>query len=237
MSERVVSDFNKSLRNQFTAITLLFALAYSTFYLGWGQMRYSPTTLIPMEKFVYWRFAMAGWLPLVAFIVTCLFVVRLMMSVSGGKAGKVRGLAFVSGVHLVVCFLALVWSLIFCAWSIVTWTECNDPGPKHPECRNRQYPEETVADYSFIMMVISSAVMAGIMFWCLYFNSMVGIMRKALVTEFSEFVESRLPTVSDNGVFSSKKDKKKYRKAVSKPFSFQTKKPSSSNWMSSQGVN
>lgn len=220
-----ITDFNKSLRNQFAFIGLIFVLAFSTFYLGWGQMRYSATTVIPMEKFVYWRFAMAGWLPLVAFIFTAMFVVQLMFSVT---KRKIRGLALFSGVHVVLCFLALVWTLIFCAWEITAWTECNDPGPKHPECRNRQYPEETIADYSFIMMVISAAVMAGVMGWCLYFNSMAGIMRKAM-------------TLTDQGVIADKIGAKHgYSKPAKMHYHGDTVKShrddGKKDWMRSQGV-
>ncbi len=169
--------FSKSVRFQFIGISVVFLLAFSTFFLAWGQMRYSSTTIIPMEKFVYWRFAMAGWLPLVGYLTTCLLVVNVMLSVT---TNKTRSLKMVSILHQVTTGAALIWCLIFCAWEITAWTECNDPGPKHPECRNREYPAKTIADYSFIMMVIAGAVMAGAMMWALYFNSMVGINRAAL---------------------------------------------------------
>lgn len=229
-----ISDFNKTLRTQVVFIGLVFLAAFSTFYLGWGMMRYSVTTVMPMEKFVYWRFAMAGWLPLVAFVVTVLFVVQLMFSVT---RRKIRGLALISGLHLTVCFLALVWSLIFCAWEITTWTECNDPGPKHPECRNREYPEETIADPSFIMMVISSAVMAGVMGWCVYFNSMAGIMRKAMVLTEQGVIADSIDVEDDQseavgGLFGKKKNKNKKRRACSEK---QTG-DGDTYWMSSQGV-
>lgn len=171
------SAFAKSVRFQFAALSVIFLLAFSTFYLAWGQMRYSSTTIIPMEKLVYWRFAMAGWLPFVAYIVTGMFVAAVMMSVT---TGKMKRLSLISWIHIAVCGLALVWTLMFCAWEITAWTECNDPGPKHPECRNRQYPDETIADYSFIMMVVSAAVMACLMGWALYMNSMIGITRLGL---------------------------------------------------------
>lgn len=177
MGRDSVSAFSKTVRFQFIGISVLFLLAFSTFYLAWGQMRYSTTTIIPMEKFVYWRFAMAGWLPLVGYLVTCLFVVNVMLSVASSKT---RSLRLISGLHQGACGVALLWCLLFCAWEITAWTECNDIGPKHPECRNREYPAKTIADYSFIMMVIAGGVMAAAMAWALYFNSMVGINRTAL---------------------------------------------------------
>lgn len=227
-----ISDFNKSLRNQFTFIGVLFVLSFSTFYLGWGQMRYSATTIIPIETFVFWRFAMAGWLPLVAFFVTAMFVVQMMLSVT---KRKIRGLALFSGVHIVVCFLALVWTLIFCAWEITAWTECNDPGPKHPECRNRQYPEETIADYSFIMMVISSAVNAGIMGWCLYFNSMVGIMRKAMTLTEQGVITEKIGAKHQRRAFGVHTEPKK-AKHHDKEGHKSHYSSADGDWMKSQGV-
>lgn len=216
------SSFSKSVRFQFVAISVIFLLAFSTFYLAWGQMRYSSTTIIPMEEFVYWRFAMAGWLPLVGYLLTCLFVVNVMVSVTTAKS---RSLRAISWIHIIVCGAALVWTLIFCAWEITAWTECNDPGPKHPECRNREYPDKTIADYSFIMMVISGAVMAVVMGWALYFNSMIGLARLGLEVSARadvEYVDSKY----------EKGHKYHHRHASTK-----MKKMSASTFLASQGDN
>ncbi|MFY7870409.1 MAG: hypothetical protein ACOVQN_12965 [Exiguobacterium sp.] len=185
-----LGDFGKSLRSQFLIITILFGLAFSTFFLGWGQMRYSSTTVIPMEKEVYWRFALAGWLPLVAFFVTAAYVVMVLVSASRQKT---NGLTLITWVHFGICLVAAGWCLYFCAISIVGWAECNDPGPRHPECRNREYPAKTVADYSFIMMVISGAVMAAINVWSLYFNRLSVAMRLGLASsgEVQEDIRER----------------------------------------------
>lgn len=170
--------FSRDVRMQFILLSVVFLLSFSTFYLAWGQMRYSPETLIPMEKLVYWRFALAGWLPLVGFALTAIFA---FISISSAVMGRRGGMSVFGWFHIITCGIALVWCLLFCAWEITAWTECNDPGPKHPECRNREFPEETIADYSFIMMVIATAVNAGVMGWCMYFNSTVTDRRLAVI--------------------------------------------------------
>ena len=172
-----LGDFGKSLRSQFLIVTVLFGLAFSTFFLGWGQMRYSSTTTIPIKTEVFWRFALAGWLPLLAFFVTGVYVVAALVSASRQKT---NGLTLITWIHFALCVVAAGWCLFFVAISIVGWAECNDPGPRHPECRNREYPAKTIADYSFIMMVISGGVMAAIMVWCIYFNRVSVAMRLAL---------------------------------------------------------
>lgn len=197
--------FSKNVRFQFLAITAIVLLGYATFYLGWGQMRYSETTIIPMEKFVYWRFALAGLLPLVAYVVTAIFVVSVMFSVMSAKTRRMR---FISAVHKVACAVGLAWGLLFAGFEIVTWTECNDPGPKHPECRNREYPAETVADYAFIMMVISSGVMTIGMALGLYMNSMIAITRTGLQISGGVDIEYLGARFMGFGKKKSKKDKK-----------------------------
>lgn len=170
--------FSRDVRMQFILLSVIFSLSFSTFYLAWGQMRYSAETLIPMEELVYWRFALAGWLPLVGFFLTAVFA---FISISSAVMGRRSGMSAFGWFHIIVCGIALAWCLLFCAWEITAWTECNDPGPKHPECRNREFPEKTIADYSFIMMVIASAVNAFVMGWCMYFNSTITDRRLAIV--------------------------------------------------------
>lgn len=220
------SMFSKSVNFQFTLISAVFVLAFTTFYLGWGQMRYSSTTVIPIEKLVFWRFALAGHLPLLGYLATCLFAVRVL---SGLTSGKTRSIKVISWIHLIVCGIALVWTLIFCAWEITAWTECNDPGPKHPECRNREYPAKTIADYSFIMMVISGAVMACVMGWALYFNSMVGISRMALSVE----AEAEFDTIGGR----YEKSEKKMKHHHGKRKHVRSSEPSLYDFRESQGNN
>lgn len=205
MPKMSASSFSKSLRFQFVALSVIFWLSFFTFFLGWGQMRYSSTTIIPIEKLVFWRFALAGVLPALGYGITALFIVNLLMSQMSNKTRNVR---FISWMHIGVCGAALVWGLIFAAWEITAWTECNDPGPKHPECRNREYPAETIADYSFIMMVIASGVMTLCMAWALYFNSMVAV--QSSVVDVNIRADMQYPVGSRYGDLEKQKHHKKH---------------------------
>lgn len=226
--ELSLGDFGKSLRSQFLLITILFGLAFSTFFLGWGQMRYSATTVIPMEKEVYWRFALAGWLPLLAFFVTGFYVVSVLLSAARQKT---NGLTLITWIHFALCVVAAGWCLYFCAVSIVGWAECNDPGPRHPECRNREYPAKTIADYSFIMMVISGAVMAAVMVWCVYFNRMSVAMRLALVISAEAQVDIRTRYVDTQEIAGRYSDDRYHGKSER----HHRERMTTSDWRTSQG--
>lgn len=197
--ELTLGRFSRDVRMQFIVLSVFFGLSYLTYYLAWGQMRYSAETLIPMEKLVYWRFALAGLLPLVGYILTAIFV---FVSMTAAVMGRRGGMSVFGWFHLIFCGIALAWGLLFCAWEITAWTECNDPGPKHPECRNRKYPDETTADYSFIMMVISTGVNVFIMGMCMWLNTSITDRRLAIinisVAAQPMNLQSRMETITDN---------------------------------------
>lgn len=171
------SSFGKTLRFQFTLGSILFFLALITYLLGWGQMRYSDTTIHPMEGYTFWHFAVTAVVATMAYVVTCYFTIQVMYSAASSKA---RSLSTIAWVHWGWCIIVGCWCLYFCAYNIKTWTECNDPGPKHPECRNREYPAKTIADYSFIMMTIAGGVFAFVMAIFVYMNVVTGINRISL---------------------------------------------------------
>lgn len=127
---------------------VVFALAYA---IGFGELRYSADRIQPIEHFEAWMFYLGIAMPILGVTVVFNLVVQLMSSKYPSTF-----LIVLSGIILLA---QAAWNLVVVVINLSVWFNCNDgtvSAPAHPECINRNYPTDTLPDWSFMIIVISS---------------------------------------------------------------------------------
>lgn len=158
--EGAVYDIRLGLRStlvQHIISTVVLLMAGSAYFIGFGQMRYSAVAPHePVQFFPFWQFFITGFLPFVVYA----FVVYLLFTTAIRRR---RGSRILPYIVMLMCAIAVAWSIVFVIWQATVWANCNDGGnilPAHPECINRKYPQEQSADWTFIIQVIGGGILA-----------------------------------------------------------------------------
>ncbi len=146
---------------------LLFSLGGYSFLLGAMEIRYSVARIFPIEFFESWNFYLAIAMPIASTVFLMHYVVHIMT--------KSRPATSIGYVGIIIAGAQLAWNLVCVAVNLPVWVNCNDGGltaPRHPECINRNYPTDTLPDWTFMIMVIGSGVLAlmGLFDILLYWN-------------------------------------------------------------------
>jgi hypothetical protein len=186
-------SFNlKSVRGLLFMQMLTFAIFAGGYTAGYGETRYSVTRIEPIKFFEAWNFYLAILLPILNISFMFYFVTYIM--------SKARPTTFLIYPAVIIALAQTAWNIVMVGVNLPVWVDCNDGGlaaPAHPECINRHYPTETLPDWSFMIMVISSGGLAfsGVFSLLILWNA-----NTSLSAEYNlDFVSSKLGKARKTG--------------------------------------
>lgn len=154
-----------TVRNILIAMAIAFFIAEAGYLAGYGAIRYKDPINDPWLTWIFWRYWVAAFIPIVVTVATWM----LAFDFQGSRGAPT--------VHMGLCFITIAYMLVFIVWEVVVWTQCNDgPAPgvfDHPHCVNRDYPAKTYPDPAFFLTFFGGCLNVCIMmFYFFYTNQM-----------------------------------------------------------------